>query len=299
VKLSVAFAVLASTAFAGTPAIGVITAHGQFQLEGSRVWGNSNLFDGATIETGDAASELSLSGGVNVQLAAGSSARVWKTHLELQRGTGQVNAASAFRVNAGGIGVEGSRYRVAVQGARLQIAALTGDARVLGSRGNLLASIPVGKNLSFAMQQVITRIGCLVYKAPGFLLQTEDTGEVLQLAGVPLAEYVGNRVEVNGNPLAAAPTISPATTLLNVTRLTPRATGGCLTTAAALNAQTTVPSNTPAPTVAAPQPGTTAPPTVARTGMSTGAKVGIIAAVAGGGAGAALALGGKKSSTSP
>ncbi len=33
--------------------------------------------------------------------------------------------------------------------------------------------------------------------------------------------------------------------------------------------------------------------------MSTGAKVAIVGVIAGGGAGAALALGGKKSSTSP
>jgi hypothetical protein len=291
-----------SVAFAAAPSIGVVTASGPFQLEGSRVWGNSTLFDGAKIVTTDASSELALTGGVKVQLAAGSSARIWKGRLELERGTSQVTATSGFQVNAGGMIVDGARYRVDLQGERLEVAALTGNARVLGSRGNMLASIPVGRNMAFAMQQVITRAGCLVYKAPGFIMQVDNSPEVLQLSGGALTQNVGNRVEITGAPAATSATISPATTLVNVTSLTLRTTGGCLTTAAALNAQTSAPSTTPAPTPTATRaPSTPASntPTVARTGMSTGAKVGIIAAIGGGGAGAALALGGKKKSTSP
>jgi hypothetical protein len=118
-----------------------------------------------------------------------------------------------------------------------------------------------------------------------------------------LAQNVGNRVQIIGTPAATAATISPAMTVLNVASITLRTAGGCLTTAAALNAQTSVPTNAPAPSpvASAAKSGSPVPeaPSAARTGMSTGAKVGIIGAVAGGGAGAALALGGKKSSTSP
>jgi hypothetical protein len=156
--------------------------------------------------------------------------------------------------------------------------------------------------MSFAMQQAVARAGCLVYKGTGFILQVDDSPEVLQLAGGPLAENVGNRITVTGVPAANAATISPATMILNVTELALRAPGGCLTAAAALNAQTTVPTSAPGtPTAAAAKPGAPVPdlPTVAKAGLSTGAKVAIIGAVAGGGAGAALALGGKKSSTSP
>ncbi len=308
-KLPAALVFLSSAAFAATPVIGVVTANGPFQIEGSRVWGNSTVFDGARIETKDASSELALSNGVKVQLGAGSSARIWKGRLELQRGVGQVTASAPFQVAAAGMTVDGARYRVGVEGARLEVAALTGNARVMGSRGTLLAAIASGQNRSFAMQQNLTRSGCLVYRAPGFLLQVDDSQEVLQLTGGPLAQNVGNRVQVTGTPSATPASISPAVTLFNVASLTLSATGGCLTTAAALNAETSVPSNAPAPTTAPkpvptasaakPAPPVSEVPTVARTGMSTGAKVGIIGAVAGGGAGAALALGGKKSSTSP
>ena len=298
-KLPAALLLFSSTVFAAAPAIGIVSASGQFQLDGSRIWGNSTLFDGAKIETNGASSELALSSGVKIQLAAGSAARVWKGRLELERGTSQVTSTSAFQVKAGGITVEGARYRVGfTQDARLEVAAFTGRARVLGSRGDMLAAVQVGKNMSFAMQQAITRAGCLVYKAPGFILQVDDSPEVLQLSGGPLPQNVGNRVQVTGTPVATAASISPATSILNVTSLTLRAPGGCLTVAAALNAQTTVPSATsPAPATPGAPPSNT--PTVARTGMSTGAKVAIIAAVGGGATGAALAFSGKKSSTSP
>jgi hypothetical protein len=272
-------------------------------LEGSRIWGNSTLFDGAKIETGEASSELALSNGVKIQLAAGSSARVWKGRLDLERGTGQITSTSAYQVNSGSIRVQGSRYRVNVQsGDRLEVAALSGNARVLGSRGDLLAAVPAGRNMSFAMQQAITRSGCLVYKNPGYLLQVDDPSEVLQLIGGALAANVGNRVEVTGTPSTTAASIRPAGSVLNVNTVTLRSTGGCLTTAAALDAQTSVPAATAStPTTAAANPSAAASkaPTVAKTGMSTGAKVAIVGVVAGGGAGAALALGGKKSSTSP
>jgi hypothetical protein len=298
VKPSIAFLLFSCVAFAATP-IGVASANGQFRMEGSRVRGNSTLFDGTRIETEDVPSELSLSSGVRIQLGAGTTARVWKNSLELTQGNGEVLASPGFRVNAGGIRVEGSGYRVGVRsGTRLEVAAVNAEARVHGSRGDLLAAVPKGRNMNFAMQQAVTRSGCLVYKG-GFIQQVDNSPEVVQLTGGLLTQNVGNRVEVTGTPVATPATISPATTILNVSNLTLRGNGGCLTTAAALNAQTTVPTMPGPGTATTPAPAVSTSPTVAKTGMSTGAKVGIVSAIAGGGAGAALALGGKKSSTSP
>jgi hypothetical protein len=74
--------------------------------------------------------------------------------------------------------------------------------------------------------------------------------------------------------------------------------GGCLSTAAALNAQTEAPAGGPASTPSAGQT-----PSVSTGGggggMSTGTKILIVGAVAGGAAGAAFAFIGHKSSTSP
>jgi hypothetical protein len=154
---------------------------------------------------------------------------------------------------------------------------------------------------AFAQQQPLTRTGCLLYKTNGFILQVDDSAEVLQLTGANLQTNLGNHVQITGVPAGSA-NINPATQTIAVRSVALQSAGGCLTAAAALTAQTTMP---PAGAPAAPNaPASTAGPTgksapVAKSGgMSAGAKVAIVGAVAGGGAGAALALGGKKS-TSP
>jgi hypothetical protein len=297
-----------AAAFAGSPSsIGVITARGHFTVEGSEIYGNSTLFDGAKIETRNTSSELTLSNGVKIQLAAGTAARIWSNRLELDHGAGQVTSNAAFTVISGATRVEGARYLVQTD-SKIEVASLTGSARVLNAKGGLIATVPAGRNMSFAMQQSVTREGCLVYKNNGFLLQSDEPMEVVQVTGNGLTENVGNRIIVSGPLTPTGATIAPATAVLNSTAITMRTRGGCLTTAASLGASTTVTTPPPGTTPGAPTttptttPAKSAPaPTAAKTGMSTGAKVGIIAGVAGGGAVAAIALagGGDKKSTSP
>jgi len=248
-----------------------------------------------------------------VHLAAGSSARIWSSHLNLEAGSGQVTAPGKFEIGAGEVNVTtgGARLLIALAEPKLlQIAALSGTARVMDARGQLLGSIAAGSNRSFgnfALMQALTRAGCLVYKDGSFLLQVDDSPEVLQLQGPDLAANVGNRVELTGTRATTPATVAPASSVLVVSSVAPRSTGGCLTIAAALNAQTTVPQPGAAgakpatPAKAAAPAGQGPTPPVAKTGgMSTGAKAAIIIAVAGGGgAAAAIALSGKKDSTSP
>jgi hypothetical protein len=156
--------------------------------------------------------------------------------------------------------------------------------------------------MSFSMQAgatgAVRRTGCMLYKDGHFLLQDENTQEVVELNGKDLALNTGNRVEIGGTASSDKPTLSIATLLINVTSVAPKSQGGCLSVASALDARTEAPAGATSAT-------TTPSPTIPRApksgggGMSTGAKVGIIVAVAGGGAGAAIALSGKKSSTSP
>src|SRR5689334_18057884 len=64
VARSVLFSFLFSVAGLAAPAIGIVTASGHFNVEGSQVWGNATLFDGTMIETSSASSELALGNGV-------------------------------------------------------------------------------------------------------------------------------------------------------------------------------------------------------------------------------------------
>jgi len=289
-----------------SPAIGMVTASGHFTLDRSEVWGNTTLFDGGTIETNSASSEASLRNGVRIQLGSASSARVNENRLILIKGLGQIAAPESYEVSAGGLSIRSaagnSRVRVAwVADGALEVTTLTGAARVANRSGLVLASIPSGRHMSFAAQAaagVITRSGCLLSKDGRYLVQDENTMEVVEVRGDNLASNVGNRVNATGAVSALRPALSIATSILNASSITLKQTGGCLSVAAALDAQTEPPTVAAANQPAA-APANTPPASAPKTGMSTGAKVAIVAVVAGGGAGAAIALAGKKSSSSP
>ena len=59
-------------------------------MEGSQVWGNATLFDGATVETSSASSELLLRNGVKLQLGVESRAQIWQNRLVLEKGAAQL-----------------------------------------------------------------------------------------------------------------------------------------------------------------------------------------------------------------
>ena len=299
----------AAGCFAAAPPIGIVTASGHFTLDRSEVWGNTTLFDGGSVETGSASSQAILRNGVKIQLGSGSSATVRENSLTLLKGIGQVAAPEAYQVNAGGLSIRSAqgpgRLRVGwYADGRIEVATLAGAARVANGSGAILASIPAGRSVAFAPQaggvSAVTRSGCLLYKDGRFLIQDQNTEEVAELTGINLAANVGNRVSVTGTASSARPVLTIATSVLNATAVSLQGAGGCLSVAATLAAQTSVPGgaapppNAPAPNAPAPPPARTA-----SRGMSTGAKVAIVGVVAGGGAGAAIALAGNKKSTSP
>jgi hypothetical protein len=259
---------LLSAVAVAAPAIGIVTASGHFNVEGSQVWGNATLFEGATIETGAASSELALRNGVKVQLGAESRARVWQNRMVLEKGAAQLAAPGSFEVS------------------------------VLNHANLIRAPFKPAAAFQAAQGQTV-HTGCMVYKDGRFLLQDQTTQEVIELAGPDLAANVGNRVEARGAASSARPGVAPATSVMTVASIAPQSQGGCLSVAATLSARTDVPSGA-APATAGAKPAAPSSPTApaAHKGLSTGAKVGIIAAVGGGGAGAALALAGGKKSTS-
>jgi hypothetical protein len=291
------FVLISAFALAATPAIGIVTASGHFTLDRSQVWGNATVFEGSVIETGSASSEVALRNGAKLQLARDSRARILSDRVVMEKGIGQVSAPESFEVNAANLRIHSTgRLRVEM-GQTVQIATLLGSTRVSSASGMLLAAIPAGRTMSFSQQGAngtVTRTGCLLFKDNHYIMQDENTQEVVELSGGEnLSAQLGNRVEVTGAASSAKPAVSIATLLVNVSAMSPKSSGGCLSVAASLNAQSeaTGAANPTQPTPAdTPKSGG---------GLSTGAKVAIIVAIAGGGAGAAIALAGKKSSTSP
>jgi hypothetical protein len=294
-------AIISASAFAATPAIGIVTASGHFKLDRSQVWGNATVFEGSVIETGTASSEIALRNGAKLQLGKDSRARILSDRVVMEKGIGQVSAPESFEVNAANLRIHSSgRLRVNV-GQTVEIASLIGSVHVSSASGILMAAIPAGRAMNFSAQAAngsVTRTGCLLFKDNHYILQDENTQEVVELSGQNLGGQVGNRVDMTGTASSAKPAVSIATLVVNVSTMTQKSAGGCLSVASTLNAQTESATGTQGSTGTPAQP-TTETPKGGGGGMSTGAKVAIIVAVAGGGAGAAIALAGKKSSTSP
>lgn len=287
---------ISAVAVAASPAIGIVTASGHFTLDRSQVWGNATVFEGSVIETGSASSEVALRNGAKLQLAKDSRARVLSDRVVIEKGIGQVSAPESFEVNAANLRIHSTgRLRVNL-GQTVEVASLLGSARVSSASGMLLAAIPAGSTMNFGPQAAngtVTRTGCLLFKDNHYIMQDENTQEVVELSGGQnLGAQVGNRVEITGTASSAKPAVNIATLVVNVAAMTPKTSGGCLSAAANLNAQTEATGAKPAAAGAE-------TPKSGGGGMSTGAKVAIIVAIAGGGAGAAIALAGKKSSTSP
>src|ERR1700733_14309784 len=58
-----------ASASGATNAIGTVSARGDFRVDGNSVWGNGTLFDGTTVETGQATATLRLANGTEIMLA--------------------------------------------------------------------------------------------------------------------------------------------------------------------------------------------------------------------------------------
>lgn len=294
-------AAAAQVSLAAPASIGMAVASGYVTVDHARVWGNVTLFEGTAVETEGNSSVLSLTGGVRLQLAADSKVAVWGDHAVLEQGAGQLLVprnyqleTQAFRVSAPG----GSQLSFALNPDRsLRVASLAGTVTVRDAKG-ISTAIRPGASRLFAMQQNVEVAGCLLVKDQRFIIQDDQTTSVSELTGPDLRANVGNRVRIAGTVTGATPNVTIATQVINVNNVAPVSPGGCLTVAAALDANVSPPPLTPAGGISAPAKPA---PSNAGGGLSTGAKTAIVLAIAGGGGGAAayFASSNKKKSTSP
>ncbi len=191
---------------------------------------NATLFEGATIETGTAASRMDLVSGTRLELGADSRARFFGDHLVLERGQSVLHKAQGFRVEARGLTIlpdaGASAGTIVLPGnTRVQVAAVTGSFRVLNSRGMVVARIPSGKALVMEPQssEGRTRLtGRLTMRGGHYLLTDETTSVTVELAAKKgLANQLGRRVEVTGLDNPVATPASDATQVIEVAQVTP------------------------------------------------------------------------------
>lgn len=274
---------------AGGGVIGVAVTDGQMQVDRAAVSGNSNLAEGSSILTAAQATRIQLNNGNRATLAPNSAARVYADRLVLEKGMGVVGSAG-YRLQARGLefapATQQSRVQVLVNGGAVQVAALDGPVKVIDAGGLVLARVNPGTAMEVrpgaGAAGTSTVTGTLRQEGGKFVLRDQVTNLDVELRGSQLQERLGQMVQATGRAGASADHESQVIEVASLTRFEqePQEPGGARPTGGG-------------------KPSGGAKPAGAKSGMSSGAKVGIIAAIgAGAGVGIALGMSGKGSNTS-
>jgi len=212
-----------------TGSIGTVSARGYLRVDGYTVWGNGTLFDGTAVETGQATATLRLDNGTEIELAINSHGVVYRDHLVLLQGRSQLKTLGApFLLEADGLRVAPSAPNalgvVSLSPANtIDVAAITGEFRVVDDAGFSVAHVASGAAISFPAAQsaaapegssFIEAIG-MVTDVNGYYYVTTDHGVKYQLVTgeTALKKFVGKIVVVSGF-LQAPPTPTGITELL-------------------------------------------------------------------------------------
>lgn len=247
IRITVTGAVLCLTPclLATGPAIGFVMANGSFQLDRSTIRGNASLWEGSTLETGKAASQLDLNNGSQIKLAADSRVRVYAGHTVLEQGIGELHSSTPYPIEAGRLLISSAEpntvAQVRLDGAEaVEVAALSGAVRVTNASGVVVGNLMAGMGVAFSPQTgappSTTVSGCLLKKMDEFILVLPSTTRTLELRGPGLTGELGNRVRVTGVAATTPPMVTGASQVMNVTAVNRVARGGCVNRAKAVGA---------------------------------------------------------------
>src|ERR1700761_32525 len=143
---------------ASSPAnVGFVVTNGEAQVGGTVVKGNSTLFQGDLVQTGEAPSDLMFPGGANVLVQPGSAVRVYREYTVLQNGVATKRGNNAYALIAYGLKVSSLSPQGAVivglkDRSHLEVTAQGGPAEIRNAGGILVAHLETGKALRFAVQ---------------------------------------------------------------------------------------------------------------------------------------------------
>jgi hypothetical protein len=212
-RLRPAIAILTCSSFLSAsvaPAnIGFLIASGDVEIDGQRVPGNSAIFAGSHISSGDKISNLQFADGTSAVISPSTKVTVYKEHSILQQGIVMQRDVGRHPIFADGLRIssEGSSTAVLVHvkdNYHLEVSAQNGEAEIRTSSGNLIAEAQPGQPLAFAFQQAATTSPSetqptLCGKLGGDLLLLDQfTNVTYKLQGTGLRSYVGAQVRVTG-----------------------------------------------------------------------------------------------------
>lgn len=210
---------LSLTASTFGAAIGTITSSGRFEMEGATIWNQGTLLEGARVATGPAASRLQLTGGSDLRLGVASRARVYADRLLLESGSVQGRLPANFHMETAALGlrIEGEGADAANAQAQIQlngngkvlVASLEGSLAVRNPQGLLLARLVEGNAVELSSSQsgatASTKLtGVLKHNGGKYTITDEVTGVTAELRGDDVAKFVGKRIVVSGDLAAGA-----------------------------------------------------------------------------------------------
>jgi hypothetical protein len=204
-----------------------VVTSGQVQVDGAVVRGNSNLFQGNVVQTGNATSDLMFPGGSNLLLQPGSTIRVFREYGVLEHGAAMQRGPHALLADGlkiSSLSPQGAVFVDVQDKSHLKVTAQSGSAEVRNPAGGVVARLEPGKALSFALQVSqqnpaqnptptagqqaptgvqLTLHGMLRKDHPGryghFLLTDMATNVTYELQGPGLDDLVGASVEATGS----------------------------------------------------------------------------------------------------
>lgn len=158
VQIGILALAVACTAGALPRYIGVVSAEGSLWVDSAGVSDHATVFEGSTVETTDAPATVRIGNAVRVLLDANSRAQVYADHLRLERGSGQLDSGSNYRVEARTLrvmlGSAESRAVVAIsESGTVEVGSLNGDVRVTNANGARIANVEPGNSVELRSEQ--------------------------------------------------------------------------------------------------------------------------------------------------
>lgn len=264
--------------------IGVAMSEGNIVINSANTAGNATIFDGSTVETQTASSQVRLKDGAQLRLASDSKGTVYTDHLDLQRGSARI---TGYAANASGLTVRAEGKSSASVSMRdqgvVEIAALTGDVHVFNAAGFNVANLVPGRALDLRAQDAgasapSSLTGCAVKSGSNLLLTDETSNVTVQLRGGNVKP--GRRVQITGSMVPNATAASGATQVINVTNV--KNVGGACKAGAVAAAGGAAGAGAAAAGAGAAAGGAVATSTVVIAGAAIAAGVGVGAAAAAG-----------------
>jgi hypothetical protein len=207
---------------AAAPGIGIAMSQGNIFIDSSATAGNATVFNGSTLETQSAGSQVRLNGGAQLRLASDSRGTLFNDHVDLQKGSASIKGYSA---NAKGLNIRADGKASAAISVRdqgdVRIAALTGNVHVFDAAGLNVANLAPGRTLDLRPQAAgaaagpSSLTGCAVKSANGTLLTDEASSVTVQLRGG--AAKAGRHVQITGSMVPNGTPANGATQVINVT----------------------------------------------------------------------------------